>query len=121
MALNIEFEGFVQETKTFGWGNVAKVAHNQRAKNAAGEWETVGKDYIDVVLPAGVVVSDNSLISVKGTFKVSTYPKKDGTQGVSIKVTAKEVGPVVRGKRDAVGDLFNALGGQPVEDDGLPF
>ena len=121
MALNIEFEGFVQETKPFSWGNVAKVAHNQRAKNAAGEWETTGKDYLDVVLPDGVVVSDNSLISVKGTFKVSTYPKKDGTQGVSIKVNAKEVSPVVRGKRDPVDTLLNVLGGQPVEDDGLPF
>ena len=119
MALFIEFEGFVQETKPFSWGNVAKIAHNQRAKNAAGEWETTGKDYIDVVLPDGVVVTDSSLVKVSGTFKVSSYPKKDGTFGVAIKVNAREIVPVVR-RNDPIAVVKEVLGAEFV-DDGLPF
>lgn len=97
MALNIEFEGYVNEVKDFAWGTIAKVAHSQRAKNdVTGEWETVGKDYLDVVLPDGAIVDENSIIRVKGTFKVSTYDKKDGTTGIAIKVRAQEVSPVER-------------------------
>lgn len=101
MALNIEFEGYVNEVKDFSWGTVAKVSHSQRAKNDAGQWETVGKDYLDVTLPQGVVVSEGTVIKVKGTFKVGTYAKKDGTTGVALKVRAQEVAPVERGHREA--------------------
>jgi len=73
------------------------------------------------VLPDGVPVADNSLVKVVGTFKVSTYDKKDGSQGVSIRVNAKDVSAVVRGGRDAVNTIKNVLGAELVEDDGLPF
>lgn len=98
MAINIEFEGYVNEVKGFSWGWVAKVAHSQRAKNEqTGQWETVGKDYIDVTLPDGVNVNENTIVRVKGTLKVGTYEKKDGTTGVALKVRAQEVTPVERG------------------------
>lgn len=97
MALNIEFEGFVSEVKALSWGTVAVVTHNQRAKNEqSGEWETVSKDYIDVTIPDGVTVNENELVKVKGTFKVSTYPKKDGSTGIAIKVRGQEITPVER-------------------------
>lgn len=102
MAINIEFEGYVNETKGFSWGWVAKVAHSQRAKNeTTGQWETVGKDYIDVTLPDGVTVQENTIVRVKGTLKVGTYDKKDGTCGVALKVRAQEVTPVERGGNSA--------------------
>jgi len=44
MAMEIVVEGFVQETNTFEWGNVAKVVHNQRGKNVQDEWVTIGKE-----------------------------------------------------------------------------
>lgn len=120
MALNIVFEGFVNEVKSFDWGTVAKVSHSQRAKKEDGSWETVGKDYLDVTLPAGVVVSENSLIKVEGTFKVSTFEKKDGTTGVALKVRAQSVEPVQRSYERGNVDNLTALGATPV-DDGLPF
>jgi hypothetical protein len=116
MALNIEFEGFVQEIKTFDWGAVAVVAHNQRAKNAStGEWETTGKDYIDVTFD-GELPPENTLVKVKGTFKINTYAKRDGTTGVSLKVRASELYPFKRG--DAVAATKEIL--EPV-DPSLPF
>lgn len=112
MAINVSFEGYVNELKQFGWGNVARVSHAQRAKNEqTGEWETVGNDYFDVTLPAGLVVTEKSIVKVTGTLKVKTYPKKDGTLGIDLKVNAKEVEPVDRrGNSDAAKDTFKSLG-----------
>lgn len=112
MAINVVFEGYVNEVKTFGWGDVARVSHAQRAKNdATGQWETVGKDYFDVTLPAGAAVSEGSVIQVTGTLKVGTYDKKDGTVGISLKVRAQEVVPVDRrGGSDAVKDNMKSFG-----------
>jgi hypothetical protein len=100
MALNIEFQGFVNEVKEFGWGTVAKMTHSRRQLNKETEqWETIGKDYIDVVLPEGVSVEKDQLIEVAGTFKVETYEKRDGSTGVSLKVRAELCQEVQRGKK----------------------
>jgi hypothetical protein len=115
MALQIEFEGFVQDVRNFDWGTVVVVAHNQRAKSASGEWETVGKDYIDVTFD-GVAPAKETLVKVKGNLKVSTYDKKDGTKGVSLKVRASELYPFKRG--DAVSATKEIL--EPL-DPSLPF
>ena len=100
MALKIEFEGYVNEVKTFGWGTVLKMSHSQRAKNAAsGQWETVGKDYLDVVLPEGfnpALINEGIILNVVGTFKVETYDKRDGDKGIALKVRATSVEPVER-------------------------
>lgn len=100
MALNIEFEGYVNEIKQFDWGTVVQMSHAQRAKNqTTGEWETVGKDYIDVTVPQGMSVpAQNTTAVVVGTLKVGTYVKKDGSAGASLKVRAKDIRASVRGK-----------------------
>ncbi|CAB4152920.1 hypothetical protein UFOVP609_34 [uncultured Caudovirales phage] len=100
MALNIEFEGYVNEIKQFDWGTVVQMSHAQRAKNqTTGEWETVGKDYIDVTVPTGMSVpAQNSVAVIIGSLKVGTYAKKDGSTGVSLKVRAKDIRPGSRGK-----------------------
>lgn len=127
MAVNVIFEGFVNEVKPFSWGTVAKVSHSQRAKNdATGQWETVGKDYFDVTLPEGVTVPEGELVRVEGTLKVGTYDKKDGTTGVALKVRAQSVRKVERGPRDAVAAAKEVLAPVPdswtaVEDTELPF
>ncbi len=123
MAINIEFEGYVNETKGFSWGWVAKVAHSQRAKNeATGQWETVGKDYFDVTLPEGALVTEGTIVRVKGTLKVGTYEKKDGTTGVALKVRAQEITPVERAGQSAPA---SAPAGIPTSwepaDESLPF
>ena len=115
MALQIEFEGFVQDVRNFDWGTVVVVAHNQRAKSPTGEWETVGKDYIDVTFD-GVTPPKETLVKVKGTLKVSTYAKKDGSTGVALKVRASELYPFKRG--DAVSATKEIL--EPL-DPSLPF
>lgn len=102
MAINVEFEGYVNEVKALNWGVVAKVSHSQRAKNeVTGQWETVGKDYLDVTLPEGEFVNEGDLVRVKGTLKVGTYEKRDGGTGVAMKVRAQEISPVERRKPSA--------------------
>jgi hypothetical protein len=126
MAINVVFEGFVNEVKPFSWGTVAKVSHSQRAKNdATGQGETVGKDYFDVTLPAGVTIPEGELVRVEGTLKVGTYDKKDGTTGVALKVRAQSVRKVERGNRDAIAAAKEVLAPVPdswtAVDTELPF
>ena len=116
MAITVTFEGYVNEVKTFSWGTVAKVSHSQRAKNDAGVWETVGKDYLDVTVPEGVTVSENQIVKVTGTLKVGTYDKKDGTVGIALKVRGQEITAVERVK------AVNTAPNQPaLADDEMPF
>lgn len=79
----------MNEVKQFQWGTVARVSHSQRAKNkTTGQWETVGKDYFDVVLPDGVTLAQGDLAQFEGTLKSEKFTKKDGTEGLSLKVRA---------------------------------
>lgn len=98
MAIQVTFEGWVNETKQFDWGTVLKVSHDQRAKNAQGEWESVGKDYFDVTVTAeqAAQLVGARVVKVTGTLKVGTYEKRDGGVGVALKVRAQEVAPVER-------------------------
>lgn len=90
MTLKIEFEGYVNEVKSFDWGTVASVSHAQRAKNANGDWETVGKDYIDVTLPEGVSTIENTKVKVIGSLKPDAYTNKNGEAKPRLKVRAWE-------------------------------
>lgn len=91
MAIKVEFTGYVNEVKSFSWGVIAKVSHNQVKKADDGSWETVGRDYFDVVLPAGVSVSENERVDVVGRLKTKSFDKKDGSKGVSLEVRADSV------------------------------
>lgn len=99
MAITVEFEGWVNEVKPTEWGAYVTVAHQQRAKNeTTGEWETVGKDYLDVsvkrdLLPA---IEGAKVVRVVGTLKAGAFIKRDGTAGASLKVNAREISPVER-------------------------
>lgn len=97
MALSLSFTGFVEEVKTFDWGSVVTVSHSNRQKNAAGEWETTSRDYIDVTVDASsefgwLLQAQKGLrVAITGNAKLSTYNKKDGSAGVRIKLWPKEV------------------------------
>jgi single-stranded DNA-binding protein len=121
MAIKVEFEGWVNDRAVFDWGTVLKVTHDQRAKNAAGEWETVGKDYIDVTVTPDQAraVASAKVVKVSGSLKVGTYDKRDGSKGVSLKVRATDVAPVERGfKADPVSVVKSVLAPESEE---LPF
>lgn len=127
MALKIEFEGYANEVKTFGWGAVVKMTHSQRAKNKdSGVWETVGKDYVDVVLPEGFnadLIKEGMILNVLGTFKVETYEKRDGTTGVSLKVRATEIEQVERQGQRATSDAgatLTSMGAAAIDNE-MPF
>lgn len=118
MAINITVEAYVNEVKQFSWGTVARMSHSQRAKNeATGEWETVGRDYLDVTLPEGATATEGDILRVEGTLKVGTYDKKDGTQGISLKVRAQSVDKVMRSGTVAapVSPVAAPAGWEPVE------
>ena len=90
MAIRIDFTGFVNEVKQFDWGTVYRMSHNQQQKNDQGQWETTGRDYFDVIGPAGFVESNR--VTVKGTLKTKTYDKKDGSgKGVVLQVRAESM------------------------------
>jgi len=124
MALKIEFEGYVNEVKTFGWGSVIKMTHSQRAKNKdSGQWETIGKDYLDVVLPEGFnaeQVQEGMILSINGTFKVETYPKRDGSTGIAIKVRATDIEKVDRQGTPKASDAGATLTSMGAQED-MPF
>jgi hypothetical protein len=104
MATTIHLEGWVNSIKTFSWGTALSVSVSNRIKNdATGEWETASRDYYDVILGEGMTadgITEDMEVAVDGTFKVGkTFPKKDGTTGVELKVRATSIAPLVRAPR----------------------
>lgn len=91
MAIKVEFTGFVNEVRVHDWGTVLKVSHNQVKKNDAGKWETVARDYLDVIVDGKTPFAANDRIDVVGKLKTKFYDKKDGSKGVSLEVRGDEV------------------------------
>lgn len=90
--------GWLNDTKNFAWGNVGKVAVDQRRKNdTTGEWETVDKVIYDVVFEGAFPDAKQVIVSgrINGT---NTFEKRDGSTGVSIKVRADSVEEVFDGQ-----------------------
>lgn len=109
MALALQFTGFLQEVKHFDWGTVVEVAHTNRKKNDAGEWETVSTDYIDVIIDnrdkdayANIINAPKSTrLAVSGNMKWNIYTKRNGEPGAKMKVWAEEI--------ETVGDPVNII------------
>jgi single-stranded DNA-binding protein len=113
MALNITFDGYVQEVKQFQWGTVAVVSHAHRAKDDNGQWQTVGRDYIDVTLPDGFTAEQDTKVRVTGSLKVDAYTNKNGEAKPRLKVRATDFGLV---------DVNQYQGTTaPVAEEDLPF
>lgn len=93
--IEVKFKGYVNEVKTYDWGTVYNVSHNQVRKNHQGEWETVGRDYLSVTGPAGF--AENDQVEVVGSLKTKTYDKRDGSKGVALQVRATSMTKVERG------------------------
>lgn len=99
MSLTIQFTGFLQEVKHFDWGTVVEIAHTNRKKNDAGEWETTSTDYIDVIVDAKnkdaykhiFDLPQSTRLAVNGNMKWNIYTKRDGSPGAKMKVWADEI------------------------------
>lgn len=115
MAIEVKFTGFVNEVKKFEWGTVLKVSHNQVKKNDLGKWETVSRDYFDVIVPSDSVFAENDRIDVVGKLKTKFFDKKDGTKGVSLEVRGDEVTKSGKSSTPSIPASW-----APVDDD-LPF
>lgn len=91
MAMKIEFTGWMNDRKDFSWGTVIKATHSVRRKDEAGEWQTVGKDYVDIVIEDSkraefAHILDAPVpcrIEVAGNVKPSHYEKR-GDNGPEI-------------------------------------
>jgi len=104
MAINIEFQGFINEVKHFDWGTVYNVSHNQVRKSPSGEWETVGKDYFSVIAPDEARnLTENSRVSIKGRMKTKLFDKRDGSKGISLEVRAETIEVLSVGDAPKVG------------------
>jgi len=130
MAINIEFQGFVNEVKNFDWGTVYNISHNQVRKTPQGTWETVGRDYFNVVAPEGTQpLAENMRVQVKGRMKTKTFDKRDGSKGISLEVRADEINVVAQGvaREDKVNEAAIATvwptvnAGQGTIDEMAPF
>ena len=119
MAIEVKFSGYVNRVKQFDWGVVYDIAHNQVQKNQAGEWETVGKDYFQVVGPAGL--QEGQKVEVVGRMKTKTFDKSDGSKGISLQVRAESVTPV-EGRQSAPQPIVATWPAvREIRDDSIPF
>jgi hypothetical protein len=122
--IKVEFKGYVNQVRTFDWGTVYNVSHNQVRKNHQGEWETVGRDYFSVVGPAGFVEDDQ--VEVVGKLKTKLYDKKDGSgKGISLEVRADTMVKAERGGQakpatvSEMQEIWPAV--KQIPDDSVPF
>ena len=122
MAIQVSFTGFIQGTKEFAWGTVLEVAHTNRKKNEAGEWETVSTDYVDVVIDTKDVQAYKNILSaekstrvvVRGNMKFNAYTNKAGDPAAKMKVYPDELELV-----DAVSAVKQVL--KPLDPSDAPF
>jgi single-stranded DNA-binding protein len=109
MAIAVTFTGFLQEVKHFDWGTVVEVAHTNRKKNQAGQWETTSTDYIDVVIDIAdkeayrsiFELAKSTRLTVAGNMKFNVYTKRDGEAGAKMKVWAHNI--------EVVGDVIKPI------------
>lgn len=123
--IRVEFKGYVNGVRTFDWGTVYNVSHNQVRKNHQGEWETVGRDYFSVVAPQGApAFAENEQVEIVGKLKTKLYDKKDGSgKGISLEVRADEMRTVSRETKPAsVSDMQGVWPAvKQIPDDSVPF
>lgn len=122
MTIRVTFDGWVNEVKSFDWGHVLKMSHDRRAKNDAGEWETVGKDYIDVIVDDEQLslIQGDKLIHVEGTQReLRGYARQNGEFGASQSVKAVVVSAIRREPASAAPATWPAVA--PISDEEAPF
>lgn len=117
MTIRVTFDGWVNDVKSFDWGHVLKMAHDRRAQNKdTGEWETVGKDYIDVIIDDEQLafIQGEKLVHVEGTQKeLRAYSKATGELAASQTLKATHVAALRKEMDSAADRLGTVLGATP--------
>ena len=148
MAIRSTFEAWVTEVKqTHEWGAFVTFSHQKRRKNpATDEWETVGRDYIELSVPTELlpVVQNNALVAIVANLNgtPNAYLDKNGEPKARVNGSALEIVPVERVQRGdetvEVSSQINpglaprawipndanvaaTLGAVPIQDDEAPF
>lgn len=122
MAIQVSVTGFLQEVKEFSWGTVVELAHPNRKKNEAGQWETISTDYIDVIIDSKdaanyshiTSAAKSTRLTVSGNLKWNAYTKRDGEPGAKMKIYPTDIETV-----DAVSNIKDVL--KPVDTSDVPF
>ena len=99
MAMELTFTGWLNDVKEFDWGTVLKMSHSVRRKDESGNWETVGKDFVDVIIdPAKRGEFSHALeapvpcrMAVTGNAKPAHYTNNVGDTVVYMKVWASAI------------------------------
>jgi len=104
MAIQIQFDGFIEDIRTFDWGRVFNVSHTQWKKNGE-EFESIGKDYLDVTTDDAHAdgADQGDKIRVTGRLKTKRFNKKDGSTGIALNVRAETFEILKKSDREKVG------------------
>ena len=98
-----------------------RIAHNERYKNAAGEW-TDRPQYFDITVWGAIGdwvgghLSKGDKVIVAGRLKWRQWETDGGSKRQAVDITADSVVPVPRGTATDAGD-----GSTPSGDDDIPF
>lgn len=100
------------------------LAENHSKKNAQGGWDEDGTTWRRVTVwdkkaeVLGEVLRKGDRVIVTGSERLREYTAKDGTQGRSLEVTARDVGIIPRARQD---NPQQASGGWSGNDNSAPF
>jgi len=129
MSIQVQFDGFIEDIRTFDWGNVYNVSHTQW-KKTGDEFESIGKDYLDVITDNANGAEAGDKVRVIGKLKTKRFQKKDGSAGMALNVRAESFEIVKKGDPDnrgsektghaAVNEIW-PVAAIPGSDDQAPF
>lgn len=99
MAIEATFTGWLNDKKDFDWGTVLKMSHSVRRKDESGQWQTVGKDFIDVIIDKNKAAEFSDVLAapvpcrldVTGNAKPAHYTNQQGEVVSYLKVWANAI------------------------------
>jgi single-strand DNA-binding protein len=99
------------------------LAENHSKKNAQGGWDEDGTTWRRVTVwekkaeALAEVLKKGDRVLVTGQERLREYEAKDGTQGKSLELTAREVGIIPRAQQNGGGQAQGNWGNQPAQAD----
>jgi single-strand DNA-binding protein len=104
------------------------LAENHSKKNASGGWDEDGTTWRRVTIwdkkaeTLAEVLKKGDRVIVTGSERLREYTAKDGTQGKSLEVTARDIGIIPRSPQQGQGGqsqaAANTWGNQPAQNSG---
>jgi len=103
------------------------LAENHSKKNAQGGWDEDGTTWRRVTIwdkkaeTLAEVLKKGDRVIVTGSERLREYTAKDGTQGRSLEVNARDIGIIPRAQQQGGGQAQQASGGWSAPDTQVPF